>query len=137
MVHKIENMRMGNLEFRMASYLLPKEKWPNNPSYDIVYWYPNEYYGKESQYIKKGEWYVPKSSNYPYSYRIHQDCFKSPESCYTIASFNYDKEDDKYYFIFIDDRPLVLKDKIQREAFWKLIKYGYKYLNNKQEDETD
>lgn len=32
----MNNKRIGNLEIRQASYLLPKDKWPKNPSYDIV-----------------------------------------------------------------------------------------------------
>lgn len=39
--------RIGDLEFAPASYLLPKEKWPENPFWHIDYWYPNGYYGRE------------------------------------------------------------------------------------------
>ena len=44
------NKRIENLEIRQASYLLPKDKWPKNPSYDIVLWYPNPYYGRDNEF---------------------------------------------------------------------------------------
>ena len=46
----IEKKRIEDLEFRPASYLLPKEKYPKNPSYDINYWYPNGYYGRDEEF---------------------------------------------------------------------------------------
>ena len=58
MKSNIERKRIENLEFSPASYLLPKEKWPENPSWHIDYWYPNGYYGRESEFIKEGDWYL-------------------------------------------------------------------------------
>ena len=126
----IESKRIENLEFRPASYLLPKDEWPKNPAWHIDYWYPNAYYGKESDYIKNGDWYeIPE---YPGS-RIHKDCFKSPESCMAIGSFEY--YDGVYEFQFVGDRPVQLT-KEERDIFWDLIAYGFKVLN-KDENENE
>lgn len=119
------NKRIGNLEFRPSSYLLPKDRWPEHSGWDIVYWYPNGYYGKEDSYIKENEdWYLYPDS--PHC-RVHKSCFKNPESCFVIASFNYDKE-GYYELSFIGDRPLSI-NKEEREIFWELVEYGYKQLN--------
>ena len=126
----IEKKRIGNLEFAPASYLLPKEKWPKNPSWHINFWYPNGYYGRESKFEKEGDWYI--DNRYGLKCRIHKDCFKNPESCMAIASFDYD---DGYYELrYISDRPLSLT-KEEREIFWTLIEYGYKCLNKEETDE--
>ena len=126
----IEKKRIGNLEFAPASYLLPKEKWPKNPSWHINFWYPNGYYGRESEFEKEGDWYI--DNRYGLRCRIHKDCFKNPESCMAIASFDYD---DGYYELrYVSDRPLSLT-KEERETFWTLIEYGYKCLNKEEADE--
>ncbi len=119
--------RIGNLELRPASYLLPKDKWPEHGSWHIDYWYPNPYYGHEDDYTKDGDWYYYKDK----SCRIHKDCFKHHQSCFAIASFDYDKDEEVYELHFIGDRPLDIT-KEEREAFWELLKLGYNHLNNKE-----
>ena len=124
------NKRIGNLELRRASYLLPEEEYPEHPSYHIDYWYPNCYYGKENEYIKDGDWYIYPDNSYC---RVHKDCFKNPQSCFAIASFDYDKE-GFYELHFIGDRPLHITEE-ERKIFWELIIFGDKELNKKDEDE--
>lgn len=127
----MNNKRIGNLEIRPASYLLPKDKWPKNPSYHIDYWYPNAYYGRESEFEKDGDWYYyPKH----HSCRVHKDCFKHEQSCFSIASFSYDEHEGFYELHFIGDRPLQLT-KEEREAFWELIKYGNIELNKRSDED--
>ena len=128
----IEKKRIGDLEFSPASYLLPKERWPENPAWDIDYWYPNGYYGRESEYIhpvvagiEQKDWYV--NPMYPFG-RIHKDCFKNPQSCMTIASFNYNSHEGCYELGFVGDRPIQLT-KEERDIFWELLEYGFKQLN--------
>ena len=102
----IEKKRIGNLEFRPATYLLPKDKWPEKGAWNIDYWYPNGYYGRESEYIKEGDWYINPKFSFG---RIHKDCFKNPQSCMAIASFEYC---DGYYelrFVGIDLYPFLKK----------------------------
>lgn len=128
----IKNKRIGNLEFRKATYLLPDNKLPEHISYHIDYWCPNAYYGKESDFIKEGDWYVYPDNPY---HRVHRDCFKHPQSCFAIASFDWDKE-GYYELHFIGDRPLEIT-KEEREAFWKLLEYGYKQLNKENNEESE
>ena len=121
------NKRIGNLEFRPASYLLPKDKWPEKPAYHIDIWYPNGYYGREKDFIEDGEFYLyPDMPNC----RIHKDCFKSKESCMAIASFNYNEHEEFYELSFVGDRPIHYLDTPElREDFFELIQYGNKVLN--------
>ena len=121
----IEKKRIKDLEFAPVSYLFPKEKWPENPSWHINYWYPNGYYKRESEFIKEGDWYL-----YPDNYhcRVHKDCFKNPQSCMAIASFNYNDHEGCYELKFVGDRPIQLT-KEERDIFWKLLEYGFKQLN--------
>lgn len=127
----IKNKRIGDLEFRPATYLLPKNEYPKNPAWHIDFWYPNAYYGKESEYIKEGDWYLYPNS--PHC-RVHKDCFKHPQSCMAIASFNYNNHEGCYELEFVGDRPLSLS-KEDREIFWELLEYGFKQLNNTEDDE--
>lgn len=120
------NRRIDNLHLRKASYLGEE---PEHPSYHIDRWEPNGYYGNEHLYIKDGDYYRYKEPEYS-NCRIHKDCFKNPEVCYAIASFDYDED---YELHFIGDRPLGLNEE-EREIFWKLIKLGYETLNKDYED---
>ena len=102
--------RINNLEFKHASYLLPKDKWPDHPAWDIVKWYPNEYYNKQDEFIPiKGD---PKFYQHPeFTFcKVHKDCFKYPETCYSIATFEYDKHENFYELHFVCDRPLDLNE---------------------------
>lgn len=129
----IENKRIENLEFRPASYLLPKDEWPENPAYNIVLWYPNSYYGRDDEFPED-----PLDNSYRMdpvypNLRIHKSCFKSEECCFTIASFEYDNE-GFYEVCFCIDRPIeYLNTPEKREIFWELLKYGNTQLNHSDE----
>lgn len=123
----MESKRIGNLEIRQATYLLPTPL--ENPAYHIDYWYPNGYYGRENEFIKEGDWYVYPDNHHS---RVHKDCFKYPQSCMAIASFTYNKREGYYEFEFVGDRPLQITLE-EREIFWKLIEYGFKELNKEDE----
>ena len=125
----IKPKRIGNLMFRKATYLCEE---PEFPSWHIDCFYPNSYYGKESEYTKKGDYYV-KDINNPYSIEIHKNCFKHKESCYSIASFIRNKN-GCYKFQFIRDRPLNINEEDLKD-FWELVKYGYQELNKLNEDD--
>lgn len=126
-IDSIKSKRIGNLMFRKATYLGEE---PEFPSWHIDFFYPNPYYGKESEYTKEGDFYVDINS--PYRIRRHKSCFKHKESCYSIASFTRDKE-GFYELSFIGDRPLNLNEE-EMKTFWKLVKYGYNELNRLTED---
>lgn len=121
--------RINNLEFKHASYLLPKDKWPDHPAWAIVKWHPNEYYNKQDEFIPiKGD---PKFYQHPeFTFcKVHKDCFKYPETCYSIATFEYDKHENFYELHFVCDRPLDLNED-EIKTFWELIKFGNTYLND-------
>lgn len=123
----IKSKRIGNLMFRKATYLGEE---PEFSSWHIDFFYPNPYYGKEKEYIKDGEFYKSKDTLYPISY--HKSCFKHKESCYSVVSFNRDKE-GFYELSFVGDRPLSLNGK-DLDDLWELIKYGNQELNRLNED---
>ena len=134
----IEKKRIKNLEFRPATYLLPKDKWPENPSYDIILWCPNNYYGRDDEFPED-----PLDNSYRtdpkyFNHKIHKSCFKYPESCFTIANFDYDEHERFYELHFCLDRPIEYLNTLEkRKIFWELIQYGNKQLNNnKDEEET-
>lgn len=132
----IENKRIGDLEFRPSSYLLPKDRWPKNPSYDIALWYPNNYYGRDDEFpedpLDNSFRTDPKYSNC----RIHKSCFKHPETCFTIASFDYDEHEGFYELHFCLDRPIEYLNTVEkRDAFWELLYYGNEQLNNSKDEE--
>ena len=132
----IKRKRIGDLEFSPASYLLPKEKWPKHPAWSIDMWIPNFYYGKDDEYpedtLDNSYRICPK---YP-RHRIHKECFKHPETCFTLASFEYDEHEDFYELQFCGDRPIeYLNTPEKREVFWELLEYGNKQLNYTEDEE--
>ena len=126
-IDNIESKRLGNLMFGKATYLGEE---PEFPSWHIDFFYPNPCYGKESEYIKEGDYY--KDARKPFPVRYHKDCFKHKESCYSIASFIRDRE-GFYELSFIGDRPLNLNEE-DIEDFWELVRYGNEKLNKLNED---
>ena len=69
------NIRIGNIEFR--------ENRTDRRYGEIVCNYPNPCYGRESEYhwTEDGEFAYQED----YHCRTHKSCFKSKESCYTVA----------------------------------------------------
>lgn len=130
MTTKMKNIkrRIGNLEFRIATYL---GEVPENPSYSIDKWHPNEYYGKEKDFIEENNEFY-RHPKYPNCY-VHKDCFKNPESCYSIAHFDIDRS-GHYNLHIVDNRTLDLNHD-ELKDFWELAHYGDKILNNKNEQE--
>ena len=124
----MESKRINNLSINKASYLCREEDLPEHISYNINKYEPNPYYGRESDFIRDGEFYRPNNSNYDFC-KIHKSCFNFPESGYAVASFDWDKYEECYELRFIGDRPMKL-DKEERKAFWELIDYGFKQLNS-------
>lgn len=122
--------RINNLQFSICSYL---GNMPENPSWEVRLYYPNSYYGRESDFIKDGDYYRPNDSDTYRFVRIHKDCFKKEESCYTLAIFNYDSHEDFWELHFVGDRPLDLNEQ-ERQDFWKVVEIGYKYLNEFKEE---
>lgn len=125
--------RINTLEFREATYLTDTP--PKMKSFHIDRWQPNNYYGKESEYIKgENDFYInPKNR----CHKIHKSCFKYPEYCYAIAEFEYNSHENCYEFKWIGNRPLDLTTEEEKD-FKELIIYGFEILNGRnQESETD
>ena len=129
----IETKRIGELAFMPAVYLCEP---PKHPNWSIDMYYPNTYYGREDEFPLD-----PYDSNYrvypdnPHC-RVHKDAFRHKESCFTIASFEYDEHEPCWEVRFVCDRPLeYLNTKELRETFWELLKYGNEQLNKQPEEE--
>ena len=133
----IEKKRIGDLEFRLASYLLPKEKYPKNPSYDIILWHPNFYYGRDEEFPEDPLDNSFRNDPKYWNHRIHKSCFKNPETCFTLASFDYDEHEHFYELHFCLDRPIEYLNTLEkRENFWKLLQYGNEQLNINENEES-
>lgn len=102
-------MRRNNLELRKVHN---REKM-----FEIVKWYPNTYYGKESDYDFDGEWYKPKGSR---GHSISPSCFANPESCYVIVFIEDGLVD------FIGDRAIELETMEEMKDFLFLLRKGIK-----------
>lgn len=112
-------IRISNIELREATYLVDP---PEHKAWHIDRWYPNVYYGKESEYTKEGDFYRAKGE---ICHTLHKSCFQHPEVCYAIAEFIWNN--GEYVFQYIGNRPLSLT-KEEQEAFQEVIKYGFKKL---------
>jgi hypothetical protein len=130
MMEEKVNKRIGNLQLRKAVCL---GKEPDHVSYHINKWEPNGYYGNEAKFVDEGDYYRYPDDEYNFV-RIHKSCFKNPETCYAIASFDWDDHEEIYELRFVGDRPLYLS-KEEREIFWQLIELGEKVLNTTHDDE--
>lgn len=131
----IKNKRIGDLSFSKASYLCTE---PEFPAYHINYHYPNDFYGKEKDFIKlDDEFYeYPESHAKNSHFRIHKSMFKHPECSLAIAAFRYDKESKEYTLEYVCDRPLTYIKRYNIQDFHELISYGFKHLNPKWYEEN-
>ena len=113
--------RIGNIEFRLTQTIGE----PPRDYVEIVKWYPNKYYKRENEFEKEGEWYIHRDS-FGYRYRMHENCFTNPESCYTIATLDIKEEPD---VISVGLRPFDLEP--DEEADYKeVVKQAYQYTYN-------
>ena len=126
------NKRIGALQLRKAPYLGEE---PEHPSYHINKWETNPYYGNEDKFVDEGDYYRYPDDAYR-CIRIHKSCFKSPESCYSIASFDWDDHEEIYELRFVGDRPIHLSHE-EREIFWQLIELGEEVLNKYNNDDEE
>jgi len=106
--------------------------------YEIVKWYPNSYYGKEQEYVDKG-WKVGEDFYRLNNTSIHKNCFKNPESCYTVATLQYDDDERCCDMQTIGPRLLQLS-KPERDDFFAVYEYAEdrireEELNKKEEVE--
>ena len=96
-----ETKRIGNLEYRkMDNYI------------EIIHWVPNSLYGKEDEFEKTFSGSYKKNGTF-----YDEECFKNPETCYTVAwleikeepniiscglrAFQLDEQDDKDFKLLV------------------------------------
>lgn len=112
------NKRIENIAYRS---LADDEKY----AAEILCYYPNFYYGEENntkKFIKdefNPEYYV----DLEYGCRVHEGCFKHPESCYVVAFVTRGEEPD---IVSVGDRPWTLNEE-NKKSFEKLLELFFKY----------
>ena len=109
--------RVNNIAFRIES----------NGSLHIVKYYPNSYYGRYDSMVEGGWEKTADGSLYYDSVFVDKSCFKNPESCYTLALLELDREEYTTNLRTVGDRVLDL-NKREREDFFKVYKKAHKYL---------
>lgn len=117
--------RIGNVELRQAETLA----WKNKESkyyYDIVFWYPNSYYGKEDEFDYDARKCMYRSRG-EHGYWVDPACFKHKESCYSLARLIPDsKLDDEHDIESVGSRPFNLDPK-DLSDYLSVVKYSYEH----------
>lgn len=103
-------IRINNIECRFSQ-----------GRYEIIKWYPNEYYDAEEKMISEGWERVEKDGEF-YGLRkgrstVTASCFKNPESGYTVATLEWDRGEDWCNMKTIGNRLLEL-DEVTRQDFF-------------------
>jgi len=107
--------------------------------YEFVKWYPNKYFGTKAQLIAEGyELIVSQDDDFSlvkHNHHIHGSCFQFPESCYTIATIVYDKNEHCTEIKSVGNRLLGLTKK-ERNYFFEVYQYADKQIKkeNKNKD---
>lgn len=123
-------IRIGNLKFGEAVYLGPK---PEHPSFHIDVIEKNQdYFDFQKGYFvedkeRPGEYHYngPDEERKKWAAQTYHNkaCFENPETCWAVASFDYNEKEKAYdlnffrWDSFLDD---VYKE--HREDFWRLLK---------------
>lgn len=114
--------RLGNITLRV-SHTLGINGTESKAYFDIVKWYPNEYYGKKDkfEYDEKRKMYYKKTNEKPWWY-VSPSCFDHPESCFSLANIDWDKEYPDVRTV--GPRPFKLNDE-EYKNFTDIVKYFY------------
>src|SRR5690606_35021172 len=113
--YKMKTYRVNNIGFRVEYGTL-----------HILKYYKNQYFGNYENMIAEG-WEESLKGLYKDAVTITESCFKNPESCYTIAILELDKEEYTTNLRTVGDRVLDLNKK-ERDDFFKVYKKAHKYL---------
>ena len=121
----IKNYRKGNVEVRLA-HTLKFNGRESEEYWDVVLWYPNCYYGHIDEYKpakdRPGMYTRKTGADWETHCYIHEDCFKNPESCYSIGRFEFN--DDEPDFTSVGSRPWDIPDE-EKQNFEDVIKKFY------------
>lgn len=111
--------RVGNIDLRKCDNTL-----------EIVKWEKNDLYNKQEDYEVPDKRGLCKSKS-SYHAWVHESCFKNPEFCYTLASWDLkEKEPDLRY---CGRRPLDLLMG-EYEVFEQLVREGYEFIERNDND---
>ena len=122
-------IRIDNIECRFSQ-----------ERYEIVKWYTNKYYGAEESMIEEGyeritnpdgSWYMKKDW-----FNVHGSCFADPESCYTIATLEWDQDEFCNTLISVGPRLLDL-NKEERDIFFEVYKYAEDRIKQENLEDDD
>lgn len=84
--------------------------------YEIILWYPNEYYGREQDLLDKG--YVRDSESFTIpGHSIDLSCFEYPEVCYVIAFIHLNHREPCTYLETVGERLLELTPQDKEDFF--------------------
>lgn len=120
-------IRINNIECRPT---------PVNSSYEyeILQWYPNDYYGREHEMIsdgwshediKEGEWRLTKGQT-----SVHSSCFKNPESCLVVAWLIPNRREPDIDMQTVGSRVLNLSES-DRHDFFKVYGIAHETIMDK------
>ena len=122
-------IRIDNIECRFSQ-----------ERYEIVKWYTNKYYGSEESMIEEGyervvydngSWAMKKDWS-----TIHGSCFANPESCYTIASLEWNQDEFCNTLVTVGPRLLDLS-KEERDEFFEVYKYAEDRIKQENLEDDD
>lgn len=122
-------VRINNIECRLL-----------NGHYEIVKWFPNEYYNAEQKLIEEGykkityengDWSMKNGS-----ITITGSCFKNPESCCVIAWLRYDGNEFCTDLESVGDRLLKLNKK-EREDFFTVYELADRLIVEEGQEAKD
>ena len=101
-------IRINNIECRNQT--------SNSGNYEIIKWYENEYYGTEQEMLDEG--YIYKDRYYTKgNVSVHEDCFKSPESCFVIADLEINHREPDINLRTVGSRLLRLNNEERNDFF--------------------
>ena len=122
-------IRIENIECRLSQN-----------QYEFVKWYPNKYFGTKAQLIAEGyELIVSQDDDFSlvkHNHHIHGSCFQSPESCYTIATIVYDKNERCTEIQSVGSRLLDLTKK-ERIYFFEVYHYADKQIKKENKNKNN
>jgi hypothetical protein len=122
-------IRIENIECRLSQN-----------QYEFVKWYPNKYFGTKAQLIAEGyELIVSQDDDFSlvkHNHHIHGSCFQSPESCYTIATIVYDKNERCTEIQSVGSRLLDLT-KNERMYFFEVYHYADKQIKKENKNKNN
>lgn len=125
-------VRINNIECRQTIYK-PRE-------YEIILWYPNQYYGREEAMIEDegykrveydGDWGLSKNG-----YTVNSSCFKNPESCYVVAWLEPNYKEPDINLVTVGSRLLELSEE-DRATFFRVYNIADGMIQDKMNKKED